>query len=314
MSRDTAMAEARRLGALLTRHQVKWSIELQIGRPWSGDDWFSKKYIRMGHHTATRPSQGLTPALSTVKNGRPGIPGPLSNGYGGYDLIYRIITLGLANHPGVGGPMTIDGVTVPKDSARISTFGTEWEGGYEDWSPRMLEFMGRADAAIAEWLSRPYTSQCEHSTWATPVGRKIDRLNFNRNRTTGIALTNKWKDAVILPPAPPSNKPIISRGRMQNLANGRNPGSITAPAYLEGVRFLSWAAAVTESGGHPILVRPGIDTWKRAIAQGQFAAAGKFYKEVIINMQERFGLKPEDGFFGVDEGQVMARYGYQINP
>lgn len=192
MSRDTALAEARELKSAMSDWGVRCSIELQIGRSWPGDDWYSEKYLRMHHHTATKykPGGNMTPALGICKLGRSDVPGPLCNGYGGYDLVYRIITLGLANHPGLGGPMTIDGITVPKNSARISTWGTEWEGGYQEWDtiPGMLEFMGKADNALADWMGRPVTSQMEHSTW---TNRKIDRLHMTR--AAGIKLTTKWR-------------------------------------------------------------------------------------------------------------------------
>ncbi len=184
---SNARAEASQLKAVMQRWGVRCSIELQAGR---NGAWIVPKYLRMHHHTATRPSQGATPALGIVKTGRPDVPGPLANGYGGYDLVFRIITMGLANHPGQGGPIIIDGVAVPRDSMRSPSFGVEWEGGYEEWTPQFLEFMGRADNALAEWMRRPDTSQLEHKTWAPT--RKIDRYKFTRER--GMGLTRMWSD------------------------------------------------------------------------------------------------------------------------
>jgi hypothetical protein len=195
MTQAQARASADRLKAIMTKWRVRCSIELVGGRgpdPWA----VPAKPIRFHHHTVSRYSPGgnLTPCLGICKNGRSDVPGPLCNGYGGYDLVYRIICMGLANHPGLGGPLKIDGVYIPKDSARTPTWGTEWEGGLQSWEeidrlgPDMLQFMGRVDNALAEWSSRPLTSQCEHKTWAPT--RKVDRLNFDRAR--GIALTQKW--------------------------------------------------------------------------------------------------------------------------
>jgi hypothetical protein len=190
MTYAAALAEAQDLKATMVRHGVRCSIELQAGR--GSDPWAAPaKYLRMHHHTAAwyRAGGNMTPCLALVKTGRPDVIGPLCNGYGGFDLVYRIICMGLANHPGLGGPVTIDGVHVPKDSARGPTWGTEFEGGYQEWTdiPGMLEFMGRADAALAEWTGRPITSQLEHSTWTT---RKSDRRNITR--ANGIALTTRW--------------------------------------------------------------------------------------------------------------------------
>lgn len=191
MTYAQSLADARDLKAVMARWGVRCSIELQGGR--GGDPWATPtKYLRMHHHTVStyRPGGNMTPVLSLVKTGRPDVVGPLCNGYGGYDLVYRIITMGLANHPGAGGPIVIDGVRVPQDSARGPTWGTEWEGGIQTWEtiPGMLEFMGRADCALAEWSGRPLTSQLEHKTWAPD--RKVDRKDFTRSR--GIALSRTW--------------------------------------------------------------------------------------------------------------------------
>ncbi len=175
---DTALAQARQLKATLERHGVRASIELQIGRPWTGDDWYSRKHVLVNHHTAGATS-GNTPSLALVKRGRgTDLPGPLCNGYGGRDGIYRIICMGLANHPGAGGPITLDGFTIPRDSARISSWGTEWEhDGISPWPDQMREFMGRSNAAICEWLDIPVGRSIEHSTWAPR--RKIDRNTYS---------------------------------------------------------------------------------------------------------------------------------------
>lgn len=177
MSRVEALARARRLREALQDHGVRASIELQPGRSWTGDEWYSRKVGLMNHHTAG-PKAGLTPCLWVVKHGRPDLPGPLCNGYGGRDLVYRVITLGLANHPGEGGPLTLAGVTIPRDSARPSLWGTEWEhDGVSPWPDDMQEFMGRSNAALLEWMGRPVTASIEHSTWAPD--RKIDRNGYS---------------------------------------------------------------------------------------------------------------------------------------
>jgi hypothetical protein len=198
MTQSQARASAERLKAAMTKWGVRCSIEIQGGR--GSDPWaVPAKPIRMHHHTVSRYQLGgrLTPCLGIVKNGRSDVPGPLANGYGGYDLVYRIICMGLANHPGLGGPVKIDGIYIPKDSARTPTWGTEWEGGLQTWAQigqlgvDMLQFMGRADNALAEWARRPLTSQLEHSTWAPT--RKVDRLHISR--ADGVTLTKRWSSA-----------------------------------------------------------------------------------------------------------------------
>lgn len=178
-----ARAEAKRLAEFLRSLGITVSVELQQGR----GEWHVTKYLVMNHHTATyKPAPGgnLTPALGICKAGRPDVPGPLCNGYGGYDFVFRIITMGLANHPGAGGPITIDGVRVPQDSARPPTFGIEWEGGYHTWTATERKWMAQVNAALTRFYGRPNTSQLEHKTWAPT--RKVDRKDFTRD----VAITD----------------------------------------------------------------------------------------------------------------------------
>lgn len=186
MSADAAQQAARRLRQALLDHGVrKVSIELMPGRPVaSGSRWLNTRFIgEMSHHTAG-PATGLTPSLALCKRGRTDVPGPLCNGYGGRDLVYRIITMGLANHPGEGGPLTLGRFRIPANSARPFLWGTEWEHPGKEphtWTDEMREFTARANAGILDWLGQPLGHHVEHSTWATG-GRKIDRLGYTKEK------------------------------------------------------------------------------------------------------------------------------------
>ncbi|HEX2361404.1 MAG TPA: peptidoglycan-binding protein [Jiangellaceae bacterium] len=183
MNPDAAQAAARRLREALLDHGVrKVSLELMPGRPVkSGSRWLNTRFIgEMSHHTGGSPS-GLTPSLAMCKRGRSDLPGPLCNGYGGRDFVYRIITMGLANHPGEGGPMTLGRFRIPVDSARPFLWGTEWEHPGErphKWTDEMREFTARSNAGILDWLGQPLGHHVEHSTWAGK--RKIDRLGYTK--------------------------------------------------------------------------------------------------------------------------------------
>ncbi|MPZ14292.1 MAG: hypothetical protein GEU73_07685 [Chloroflexi bacterium] len=177
MSRTAALTRARSLREALLDHGVRAvSIELMQGR--SASAWNGGAFIGcMGHHTVSRPSMGDTPVLSLCKTGRSDVPGPLCNGYGGYDRIARIICMGYANHPGYGGPVTVEKGTVPKNNARPYFFGWEMEGGIEKWTDAMHDFMDSCFAGTVDWLRVSERSHVEHKTWAPT--RKIDRLNVN---------------------------------------------------------------------------------------------------------------------------------------
>ncbi len=179
--------------ALLDNGVRRVSIELQQGVSSSG--WHVNTFKRgLGHHIVSRPSAGPTPGLALVKRGRPDLGGPLCNGYGGFDLTARIITMGWANHPGLGGPWSVPGWgTVPKDNGRPYIFGWEFEGGLEPYTDEMHDFMARCGAGTLDWLGNaPLECWNEHSGWAP--GRKIDRLGYTaasgRARIAAVRGTN----------------------------------------------------------------------------------------------------------------------------
>jgi hypothetical protein len=229
MSRENALPEAEPCGARCCKAGVpEVSIELVEGRPARATEWNNQFVVTdMAHHTASRYSpNNLTPCLSLVKKGRSDLPGPLCNGYGGWDLCARIITLGYANHPGQGGPLTVpSGVkkppsyTIPKDSARKYAFGWEFEGGIRDadWdivltNPRngkkmtFREFMARCLNGTQDQYNLPLDAHTEHKTWAPT--RKIDRLNYTRTRAKHEM--TKWKVAAKATPAPAPKTPTDS--------------------------------------------------------------------------------------------------------
>lgn len=180
MSRTRAMARAHDLRDELRALNVDVSIELMPGRSggWDG----MRPFANLGHHVASRRSQGLTPFLSLVKRGRSDLPGPLCNGYGGFDMVARIITMDWANHSGPGGSWRVPGAVIPRNNGRPYIFGWEMEGGYElsDWPADHREFMARCFAATLKWMGRDERSHGEHGDpWAK--GRKFDRIWYAQN-------------------------------------------------------------------------------------------------------------------------------------
>jgi hypothetical protein len=207
---ERAMEKAKALKQTMLEYGVpEVSIELVAGRPSDYGIWDSLFIVtNFAHHTVSRySSNSLTPVLSLCKTGRSDLPGPLCNGYGGWDLCYRIITFGYANHSGYGGPFTVPALTagtfvIPMDSARRYAWGTEWEGGLSeaDWdrtltNPRngkqmtFREFMGRSHAAIQKYHEVHPNAHVEHNTWAPD--RKIDRLGYTRE--SGLAEIEKYR-------------------------------------------------------------------------------------------------------------------------
>lgn len=225
MSQASALKKAQAFKTVLLQHGVpEVSIELLEGRPVSGDRWDSLGIVtNFDHHTVSSyKTSALTPCLSLVKRGRSDLPGPLCNGYGGWDLTYRIITFGYANHPGEGGAISVPksgggSYRIPKDSARKYAWGTEFEGGIHegDWdkvlrNPRngkqmtFREFMGRVGAAVQDYFNLPRGAHLEHLTWAP--GRKQDRLHYTQAK--GVSEIARYAGVVTTkPPIPGGNTP-----------------------------------------------------------------------------------------------------------
>jgi hypothetical protein len=182
VSYDEAKTRAQILrGHLLAAGVETVSIELVPGRGgsgWSADDFVAT----LGHHIVTTRSQGNTPGLKLVKVGRADLPGPLCNGYGGFDEVARIICMAWANHPGQGGPFSVEAGTIPENNGRPYLFGWEFEGGIdeEDFTPSYRRFMARCLAGTLSYLGRSYLSHLEHKHWAP--GRKVDRLGYSMFR------------------------------------------------------------------------------------------------------------------------------------
>lgn len=279
--RETAMQRAQALKSVLIRHGVpEVSIELQVGRPSGGDDWNACKPVAaFSHHVASRPnSHSPVPGLSLVKRGRPDLPGPLCNGTAGVDLVYRIVCMGFANHPGEGGPLTVRGpmgsFTIPKDVARPFAWGTEYEGGFDDatWDQRyenrrtgiqmsFRDFMARANAGLVEgiWLingrGRIPTAamdlsgyHAEHKTWAG--NRKPDRLHYTTEKgREEIRTVNKLAP---LPHVSLTNMQLAARGKLSH----RLPGVKRVQAALNNRYDLkitpdgTWEADTTDGYKH----------------------------------------------------------------
>lgn len=181
-TRADAIAAAEHLASFVRARGVTVSVEVQEGVAGSG--WVDPdgKQGVLAHHTVSRRSQGLTPVLALCKRGRPDVPGPLCNGYMGYDHVFRIITMAWANHPGAGGPLRIGNVVVPRNQGRPYLWGTEFEGGLDpaDFTPAYRDAMARAHLGVLEYYGLTPDAHGEHSTWAP--GRKVDRLGYTTTR------------------------------------------------------------------------------------------------------------------------------------
>lgn len=136
--------------------------------------WASRGHGPMGpplgvlmHHTAG-PATGSFPSLGVVRDGRPGLLGPLANLGLSRDGAWLTIAAGRAYHAGAGVLPWC-----PRDRGNDFLIGVEAEStGRGDWTPAQLVSYPRGVAALLRYLELPAARAAGHKEWAP--ARKID--------------------------------------------------------------------------------------------------------------------------------------------
>lgn len=122
------------------------------------------------HHTAGADPDDTSsnfPSLRAVRDGVPGLAGPLSN-YGlGFDGTIYVIASGTCWHAGRGGWA---GMTRNSECIGIEAE----DAGDGDWTPEQRDCYPRLCAVICQFLGVGAHTVCGHKEWAQPPGRKID--------------------------------------------------------------------------------------------------------------------------------------------
>ncbi len=156
------------------------------------------------HHTAGGPS-GNAPSLGIVRDGRPGIPGPLSQFVLGRDGRVYLVSGGKANHAGVGG----EHGGIPRNAGNAQCWGIEAEntGRGELWGTDQLLAYYRLCAALCDYSDIPTSRIIAHREWATPTGRKADPAGINMKDFRG-----KVAQALTAGAVTPSGDPVLGVG------------------------------------------------------------------------------------------------------
>ena len=146
------------------------------------------------HHTATPRSVKRStdyPTMGVVRDGRPGIPGPLAQiGLGRSGRVY-LIAAGVANHAGRSRAVSM---TNPH------AIGIEAEGAMEAWPKAQYDAYVRLVAALANEF--PGVQILGHKESASPPGRKNDP-SFNMNSfRKAVAAARKRPSKPTPAPAP----------------------------------------------------------------------------------------------------------------
>ncbi|HEY4303764.1 MAG TPA: peptidoglycan-binding domain-containing protein [Gemmatimonadaceae bacterium] len=187
------------------------------------DGWETRGRREMGAvlgiicHLTACPATGNMPALGTLINGRPDLPGPLAQLGLGRDGTYYIVAAGLCNHAGGG---SWQGIT----TGNSNFIGIEAEntGAKSDvWPAVQIDAYQRGCAAILRHIGRGAEFCCGHKEYALPKGRKQDPdfdMNVFRGAVSDLLEVHVTTPKVI-PAAEhgPNGRPTLRRGMQQEL-------------------------------------------------------------------------------------------------
>jgi hypothetical protein len=165
------------------------------------------------HHTAGSKT-GNMPSLGVVTNGRPDLPGPLSQLCLGRDGTFFIVAAGRCNHAGIGN---WQGVA----SGNSSFIGIEAENtgktdgpNAESWPAVQLDAYRRGAAAILQKIRANAIMCCGHKEYALPVGRKqdptFDMVDFRLQVAAIMAGTAPLPS--VIPAVDSDSRPTLRRG------------------------------------------------------------------------------------------------------
>jgi N-acetylmuramoyl-L-alanine amidase len=169
------------------------------------------------HHTAG-PKTGEYPSLAVVRDGRPGLSGPLAQlGLGRSGTVY-VIASGLSYHAGVSAWAGF--------SSLNSTFiGIEAEDdGDGIWTSEQLDCYPRLAAALCYYMGRSASRVCGHKECALPLGRKPDPAGINMNA---------FRDTVAYMLGDPTNR--IPRGEIDVALTQAEIDAIATAVWNKGI-------------------------------------------------------------------------------
>lgn len=138
------------------------------------DGWRSRGHGPMAsvetvacHHTATsKAAAGDYPSLRIVRDGRPGLPGPLAQLGLGRDGTVYVIAAGVCYHAGE---------TFTRDQDNWHAIGIEAEhDGISPWPAAQVDAYARLCAALVKHYGLTVSRVQGHKEIAAPRGRKID--------------------------------------------------------------------------------------------------------------------------------------------
>lgn len=138
-----------------------------------GSSSYNKPKSIIVHHTASGARSGNAASLGVVRNGRPGLPGPLCQILLARNGTIYIVASGRANHAGR--------VNASKYS-NSNSIGIEAEnnGIGEPWSDKQMDSYAKLCRELCDHYGIPISNVRGHKEVCSPRGRKIDPT-FNMN-------------------------------------------------------------------------------------------------------------------------------------
>lgn len=154
------------------------------------------------HHTAGPDNGKNYPSYNTVRNGRPGLPGPLAQLGIGRDGTIYVFGAGVAYHAGK--------VTSTKYN-NWNALGIEAEnnGVGEKWGDELMESYVLLVRALIDEFKLPLSAVLGHKEVCKPRGRKIDP-NFDMGEFREAVKRGYWKKGGSKPSPAPA-KPVESK-------------------------------------------------------------------------------------------------------
>lgn len=173
-------------------HDYGLKVELVNGWQTRGHGDVGKIKGILCHHTAGA-LKGNAPSLNVVTNGRPDLPGPLSQLLLGRDGTYYIVAAGLAYHAGRG---SYQGIT----SGNSSFIGIEAENtglaNDNPWPAVQMAAYAKGVAALLHHIGAQPIMAPGHLEYALPTGRKSDPSFSVGDRKMRIAAMESFRVTV----------------------------------------------------------------------------------------------------------------------
>ena len=183
--------DVRRMQAIITMLRTDYGVEVLEVPGWQtrGATWSRVPCGIIDHHDASSRASGEWGSLGVIRDGRPGIPGPLCQFQTGRGIDGKarvaVVAAGRANHAGTGGPI----LGIPADAANAWLYGAEAANDgvsepYTDAQHRARDCLFRAVLrACGGTAGLPVSRVIGHREWAPR--RKVDpRYSMDWRRST----------------------------------------------------------------------------------------------------------------------------------